>query len=214
MTAIVVFIFIIAGYLIGSIPWGVIVGKTARGVDVRAHGSGSMGTTNVLRTVGLKASLLVFLLDLSKGALPVLIAGWLTGSPEAQIAGALSALVGHNWPLFAGFRGGRGVTTSLGSLFVMAPWAGVAAFIVGLLVILASRYVSAGSIAGTLAGAAAILFLVAAMGYPQELLIYAPAAAALIVFQHRHNISRLIRGTEPKLDPKSSRHNPKEGAKV
>ena len=109
------------GYLLGSLPMGLIAGKVVRGVDIRDYGSGKTGFTNALRTIGLKAALLVLLGDALKGAVPVLIARLLSDDAYAQMVAGLAAVVGHDWPVFAGFRGGRGVTTFFGVLLAMNP---------------------------------------------------------------------------------------------
>ena len=115
---------VILGYLIGSIPVGFILGKLIRGIDIREHGSGNIGMTNVMRTIGVKAGILVFFADMAKGAVAVALA-WpiFSSSPEmvawGQMAGGASAVIGHSWPVYIGFRGGKGIATGFGALMVM-----------------------------------------------------------------------------------------------
>ena len=108
-------------YVLGSIPWGFLVARISTGVDLRQYGSGKTGMSNVLRTAGGRMAMVVFILDLTKGILAVLLARAIAGSPVAEVVAALLALVGHNWSIFLGFKGGRGILTGLGSLVVMSP---------------------------------------------------------------------------------------------
>src|SRR5947209_4379055 len=121
-----------AAYLIGSIPFGLIVGRRVRGVDIREFGSGKTGFTNSLRTIGLGPSILVLAGDFLKGALPVLLAARLFGSPALEVVAASFAVVGHVWPVFAGFKGGRGVTTAFGATAAMIPALAVIILLIGL----------------------------------------------------------------------------------
>ena len=203
-----------AAYLVGSIPWGVLIGLTAQGVDIRHQGSGSMGATNVLRTLGLRLSLVVFLLDLLKGVVAVLFARWLasgaliSGYPlfeplpntaTAEVAAGLAAAMGHNWPLYVRFRGGKGVATSLGALLAISPLTGTVAFLVGILTIAVSRYASVGSMVGAAAGVAGLVALHFWIGYPWHYVAYGLMALALILVRHGANLQRLAKGTEPRV---------------
>lgn len=190
---------IFLGYLIGAIPFGLVVGKLAQGVDVREYGSGKMGATNVLRILGAKVGVLVFAADLAKGAVAVLLSRAILDTHAAAVGAATAAIVGHNWPVYIRFWGGRGVTTALGGLFALAPLVGVGCLGIGGIVIAWSRYVSLGSMAGALSGGIIMTPLVALDRQPVEFLVYALIASSLIVFQHRDNISRLRSGTERKL---------------
>lgn len=190
---------LIAGYLLGAIPTGFMAGKLLRGVDVREIGSGSSGATNVLRALGVKAGVAVFMVDLGKGAAAAALGQALLGTPLAAAAAGLSGVAGHNWPIYLRFRGGRGVTPFFGSLLVLswpvALMGGAVAFaIIGL-----TRYVSLGSMLGALATAAITALLLASGRVPLELLAYAATGGLLIVFQHRGNIGRLLAGRERKL---------------
>jgi len=195
---------VIGSYLIGSIPCGLILGKL-RGVDVREYGSGKTGTTNVLRTIGKKAAAVALVCDLLKGVIAVILAGYVLGSPVGEMAAGFAAVAGHDWSIFIKFKGGRGVTTSLGGLLVMVPLAGVGSIAVFVLVIALSRYASLSSIVGALAGVAIMVALTALDWAPWEYLVYTGVVVALIVFQHRDNIGRLLSGSENKLGQKGER---------
>ena len=187
-------------YLLGSIPFGLIAGKLYRSIDVRDYGSGSTGMTNVVRTVGVPVGALVLLLDMGKGVGAVALARYALGAPEAaQAAAALSAIAGHNWPVFIGFRGGRGTATGWGSLLMLWPIAGLVATIVGLALIAITRYVSLGSVTATLVGCAVLAVACLAGAAPMGLLWFAAIGCAFVVGRHRGNIERLLKGEERKL---------------
>lgn len=191
-----------ASYLVGSIPFALIVGKLWKGIDIRRYGSGNVGATNALRTLGVGPSLIVFACDFAKGALPTWI-GWHVG--DSLLVGALCALAavaGHNWSLYIRFTGGKGVTTSLGALFVLSPLAGLLITALGLGVIGVSRYVSLGSLIGAVAGPLLLLGM-ALLGSPFEPALYGFAAGLLVVLQHRANIGRLLAGKENRLGQKA-----------
>ena len=182
---------------------------------MRALGSGSSGATNVLRVFGARAGVVVFLIDLAKGAAAASLGLALLGSPVAAVAAALSAVVGHNWPVYLRFRGGRGVTPFFGGLavvslpvsLIVALTGGAVAFaIIGL-----SRYVSLGSMVGTLTTAALMTLLFAWRVVPVELVVYAALGGLLIMFQHRGNIVRLISGRERKLGRRDKAPPPEMG---
>ena len=202
---------VILGYLIGSIPFGVIIGKQFYGVDIRQYGSGRMGTTNVLRTAGKKAAALAGCLDLLKGVMAVLLAGLIVGKNYlvvgdfglgmlvAQVLAALAAVVGHIWPVFLKFRGGRGVATFMGGLIALCP---PAALFGGEIMIIGAgltRYVSLSSIAGAVGTYTILVPLTIVDGFPIEYLAYALIGTVLIIVMHRDNIMRLISGKERKL---------------
>jgi acyl phosphate:glycerol-3-phosphate acyltransferase len=134
------------GYLIGSIPVGLLLGRALRGLDVREHGSGNMGTTNVLRLVGPSAAALTFALDAGKGSAAVLLARRLGADRGGQAAAGLAAVVGHSWPVLARFRGGKGVATAYGALIFVSPQATAFAMVGGLSALAATRIVSVGSL--------------------------------------------------------------------
>lgn len=183
------------GYVLGSIPTGLLVARWQRGVDIRRHGSGNIGMTNVLRAVGKGAAALTLVGDLAKGLLPVLLArAWLT-SPWAIGLVALAAVIGHLFPVFAGFHGGKGVATTLGASLPLLPGPLLIAFLVFVTCVALRRQVSLGS----LAAAAALPIAAFAWGSPAAYVLYALMAATLIWYRHRGNIQRLLAGTEPTI---------------
>lgn len=183
------------GYVLGSIPTGLLVARWQRGVDIRRHGSGNIGMTNVLRAVGKGAAALTLVGDLAKGLLPVLLArAWLT-SPWAIGLVALAAVIGHLFPVFAGFHGGKGVATTLGASLPLLPGPLLIAFLVFVTCVALRRQVSLGS----LAAAAALPIAAFAWGSPAAYVLYALMAATLIWYRHRENIQRLLAGTEPTI---------------
>ena len=187
-------------YLVGSLSWGYMLLRWRLGTDVREYGSGRTGMSNVLRTGGGKMAALVFALDVGKGVLAVMMAKEATGASGAEVAAALAALVGHNWPVFLGFRGGRGILTALGGLSMMAPVPAVVATVIWVATALGSRYISLGSIIGVMAGAVSLIALVMLAGwYSQTYVIFAGVAAVMIIWQHRDNIQRLLQGNERKI---------------
>ncbi|MBI4216806.1 MAG: glycerol-3-phosphate 1-O-acyltransferase PlsY [Chloroflexi bacterium] len=192
-------LLLLASYLLGSVPSGQWLARL-RGLDLREHGSGRTGATNVLRTLGPGPAALVLAVDMGKGALPVALARWLApGSPWLEVATPLMAVVGHNWSLYLGFQGGRGVAAGLGgALMLSAPAAGVAVATFALAVAL-TRYVSLGSMLAAVALAAALGALFWVGQETLAHLAYGLVAAPLIVFQHRDNLQRLLNGTERKL---------------
>ena len=189
----------VIGYLMGSIPSGIIAGRLAQGIDIRDYGSGKMGFTNALRTIGLKASLPILVADLAKGALPVVIARVLSDNAYVQTVGGLAAVAGHDWPVFAGFRGGRGVTTSFGVLLGMNPLVGVTLIPVAVAIAFVTRYMSVMSISGAVLATVVLVALAAADLLPAAYAVYAGLTGALVIVLHRENIQRLLAGTEPKI---------------
>lgn len=206
---------IILGYLIGSIPFGVIIGRFFARVDIRDYGSGKMGTTNVLRTAGKKAAILVGIMDILKGVLSVVFAGLIIGSDfliigdfglgmiVCQVCAALAAVAGHNWPIFLKFRGGRGVATFFGGLAVLYPPAALVGGEVLILSVGITRLVSFGSIAGVVAAYAVLIPLTIMNGTPYVILIYSLIGAVFIIVMHKDNIVRLLKGKERKLGEKA-----------
>ena len=198
---------VIGSYLIGSIPSGLIIGKLRR-VDIREYGSGNIGTTNVVRTLGAKFGAIVLIADVLKGVIAVLLARYIIGTPMGEMAAGFAAVVGHDWSLFLKFKGGRGVATSLGGILPMAMWAplsAVAGVVVFAALLFSTRYVSLGSIAGSLSAVVAMAVFMGMDRVPWEYLVYIVVVVALIIYQHRDNISRLLSGTESKLGQKGER---------
>lgn len=200
---------VILGYLIGAIPFGVIVGRLTRGIDVREYGSGSMGMTNVSRTVGARAGASVLIADVAKGVAAVALAWLIFDSSSAtfawgQVAGGCAAVIGHNWPVYIGFRGGRGVTTGFGALLVIAWPVGLISLAIFLVVVSLSRYVSLGSVLAALTMLVVVIPFVALDVEPFASLVYALIIAPVVIFRHRGNIQRLLTGTESKISRRAS----------
>ena len=196
------------GYLLGAIPFGLIVGRITRGIDLRDYGSHRTGATNALRTLGLRAAALVFLLDVGKGVASVVLARILfADDPLVEWAAAVAgfaAIVGHNWSVFIRFTGGRGVATSAGALGAMSPWTILilAPIVIGL--IWRTRYVSLGSITGGLLAPVITAVLWAADAASVPAIAYAAASGLLVTAAHADNIARLRAGTERKIGQKEA----------
>jgi glycerol-3-phosphate acyltransferase PlsY len=190
---------IVCGYLIGAVPFGYLVGRWTKGIDVRQYGSGKTGMTNVSRSLGMRFGIFVLLVDAGKGVAAVFATRALTDSLALQSLSATAAVLGHDYPVFLGFKGGRGVSTGLGSLLAISPLVGVVALTSGAMVIGLSRYVSLGSITGTIVGGAMLLLLGLLGGDGLDYALYALLTAPLIVFAHRDNIGRLFRGEERRI---------------
>lgn len=182
------------GYLVGSVPFAYLLAQR-RGIDLRRVGSGNVGATNVLRTSGAREAVIAMCLDGSKGALAVVIARTLTTGPATPVAAGLAAVIGHIYPVWLGFRGGKGVATAAGVFAVLAPLALAIASGVFVLAVWATRYISVGSIAGAIA-----LAVSAAAGeVPGAVAVGATIAALIIVHRHRGNLARLMSGTERRV---------------
>lgn len=187
------------GYVLGSVPSGLIVGRVARGIDIRQYGSGKTGFTNVMRTVGARWGAVALVGDLAKGVVPVVIARVILDDPYVMMTAGMAAAVGHDWPVFAGFQGGRGVATSYGVALGLNPIAAIALLPVGIGLVLVTRIISVMSVG--LAPVLAALFVALAVAgiHSWAYAIYAVAAAVLILVLHRENLARLVAGTEPKI---------------
>ncbi len=195
---------VVAAYLIGGIPWALIVGKVFYRIDPRQHGSGNLGATNVFRTLGAKAAIATLLLDASKGVAAVLVAGALVPEPTfgliahewAQVGAMMAAVLGHGFSPYIGFKGGKGVATSAGALFVLTPQAAVIELLLFIAIVGGTRIVSLGSVI-----IAAIYPFLVLWLYPGNvpLITLAFAAAGLVLWLHRANIKRLMRGEESKI---------------
>ena len=192
MTRIIV---VIVAYLIGSIPFGYLIVRGKIGADIRETGSGGTGATNVSRRAGKAAGVITLVLDALKGSAAVLIAAKLTHSDWLIAAAAIAVLVGHIFPVWLGFRGGKGVATGAGVFLVLAPFALLCAGVLFLTIVVSTRYVSLGS----MIAAAMIPVLIWLQSDSRPLLIAAVAGALLIVFAHRGNIERLAQGTESRI---------------
>jgi glycerol-3-phosphate acyltransferase PlsY len=212
----------VIGYFLGSIPIGYLLTRRRAKVDVRAYGSGKTGATNVMRTVGRKWAVLVAALDICKGALAVVVAGFIVGQDvlpvgdsglwwvltSAQVLAALAAVAGHIWSPFLKFKGGRGVATFFGGLVALCP---VAALFGGEVLIIGAgltRFVSLGSLAGAVGSYAVLVPLTIVDKFPVEYLAYVSIGALVIFIMHRDNIKRLITGKERKLGDKAGPAGP------
>ena len=192
-------------YLLGSIPVGYLLLRAQSGVDVREYGSGRTGMSNVLRTGGSKMAVLTFILDIAKGALAVTLARFLIGETVAEAAAGLAALVGHNWPVFLQFKGGRGILTGLGGLSVMAPVPAAIATLCFLVATWLSRYISLGSVIGVIFGCLSLVALIFAGMYSGAYALYGLVGGAIIIWQHRDNIQRIRQGNERRLGAPAER---------
>ena len=190
---------IIFGYLVGSIPFGLVIGYLYLGRDIRDSGSGKTGTTNVLRTAGKTAAALVLIGDIAKGAIPALIGRYVFDDNGVAAAGAGAAIVGHVWPLFAGFRGGRGVASAFGAMLGLTPVVALVFPLIGAALVIPTRYVSLMSVVGTPIAAGIVVIGSAAGAIPAPFALCAVFATLLIEYKHLPNIRRLLDGTEPKI---------------
>ena len=192
-----ILIVIVAGYLLGSISTGVVLSRLFAKTDIRSQGSGNAGTTNMLRVLGRKMALLTFIGDMLKGIIAVFIGKWLIGGELGGLLGVVGAVLGHYYPLYFGFKGGKGIATSFGSLLFVFPVQALLAFAVFLILVAVTHYVSVGSIA-----AAITLPLLIVITHFQEptLWIITVCIGASVVWRHRANIQRLMNHSENTLD--------------
>ena len=196
-------LMVVGGFLLGSIPSGLIVSRVYRGVDVRDQGSGKTGFTNTLRSLGLGAAIVVLVADVAKGAVPVLIARAVFDDPWAATLTGVAAVIGHTFPVFAGFRGGRGVATAFGALLAIALWPSLwlalAVLIAGVTALAITRYVSVMSMTATAVAFVLITISVAIGWLAPHYFLFGAAATLAIGLNHLPNMRRLLRGVEPKL---------------
>ncbi len=192
-------------YLLGSVPSGYWLCKALKGVDIRTQGSGNIGATNVKRVFGPGLGNAVLILDMSKGLAAVFLGAWIFYAPEGpmsldlyKIACAVAAVCGHNWPVFLGFKGGKGVATSAGALIGLAPLLFAISLAVWVAAAKFSRYVSVASMSAALA----FCLLTFLGNYSAEMRIFAMIMAGMLVLRHKANIARLMNGTEPKMGSK------------
>ncbi len=189
-------------YVVGATPFGYLAGKM-RGIDIRRHGSGNIGATNVLRVLGKPVGIAVLVLDLLKGLLPVLLAQSASSSSAIHIATALAAILGHNYTFWLGFKGGKGIATTAGAILPLMPWALLAAVVVWTIALLASRYVSVASIAAAVAVPSTLVVQGLVTGrWDPAVLGFALIVATLAIWKHRSNIQRLRRGEENRIGKK------------
>ena len=186
---------LILSYLLGSIPNGLIFGKLIWKKDLRKIGSGNIGATNAWRNLGKPAGLLIFALDFFKGALSVFIAQNFSGEPVIMILAGLFAILGHSFSLFLKFHGGKGVATGLGVIAMLMPKVTAIVFLIWLVIVFVTRYVSLGSIVASICVPLLAMFF----GEPTEFILLGAVAAVFITLRHKENISRLANGTENKV---------------
>jgi len=189
-------LIVVGAYFLGSLPTALLVVKWVTGKDVRLSGSGNVGGTNAARTAGIRIGAVVTIVDMAKGALPVMVMQWYDPASRWLALAMLAAVVGHIFPVWLRFRGGKGVATGFGAFLVLAPAAAGVAFLVWLFVVFVSRFVALGSMIAS-ACFPVLLFLLEPPGEPVMWAIV--AVAALIVLKHRPNMENLVRGTEPRI---------------
>ena len=193
---------LLLGYLLGSIPSGYLAGRWCKGLDLRELGSGSTGATNVLRQVGKGPALVVFVIDVGKGAAAVVLASAIsqghTFGDWVEVMAGLTALTGHIWPVWLGFKGGKAVATGFGMFLGLAWPVGLACFGVFLATLSLSRMVSLSSVVGAIS----LPLLMAAGDGSKADLTVALLAMALVIWRHRSNLQRIMAGTEPRLGQK------------
>lgn len=189
------FLAIFISYLIGSIPSGLILGKSIWHVDLRKYGSHNIGATNAWRTIDKTAGITIFVADLLKGAVSVYIASLLSTTPLAMILAGIFAIIGHSASIFLHFKGGKGVATGLGVLIMLMPYVSAFVFVVWLVIVLISKYVSLASIIA----AAFVPISAYAIGMEREYVIFGVVAAIFVIYRHKSNIIRLIHGNENKI---------------
>ena len=192
-----ILIVIAAGYLLGSISTGVVLSRLFAKTDIRSQGSGNAGTTNMLRVLGRRMALFTFIGDMLKGIIAVFIGKWLIGGELGGLLGVVGAVLGHYYPLYFGFKGGKGIATSFGSLLFVFPVQALLAFAVFLILVAVTHYVSVGSIAAAIT--LPLLIVITRFQQP-TLWIITVCIGASVIWRHRANIKRLMNHTENKLD--------------
>jgi glycerol-3-phosphate acyltransferase PlsY len=186
---------VLAAYLLGSIPFALICARQWGAADLRRAGSGNLGAANVMRVSGVTAGVLVAALDMAKGAASVWLAARFSAGPEISAAAGFAAIVGHIYPVWLRFRGGKGVATACGVFSMLAPLAVPPALVVFVITVWLTKYISLGSVLASLA----LPLLAYAVGSPAPAILAAIAAAIIIIFRHRSNVMRLRTGTERRL---------------
>ncbi len=192
-------LILLLGYLFGSFPSGYLAGRITKGIDIRSLGSGSTGATNVLRQIGKRAAIIVFLLDVFKGVLSILVAKYFLLNDSLQVVVGLSTLIGHIWPVWLNWKGGKAVATGLGVFLGLSWQVGLATLGIFILMITLFRIVSLASISAALS-LPLIMFLSFKNSYISlPFLVVSLIAMALVIWRHRENITRLIQGREPRI---------------
>lgn len=190
---------IMISYLLGSISFSYFIAKIWMGIDIRNYGSGNAGATNVLRVLGTKPAIIALLGDALKGIIAVYL-GKLTGDESIMLLCGLAVVIGHNWPIFLKFKGGKGIATSLGVILTISPLSSLILIIIGVFIIYITRYVSLGSITSAII-LPFIFYMLHKSGY---YLVFALVLTFLALFRHRSNIQRLLSGKESKLGEKKT----------
>jgi glycerol-3-phosphate acyltransferase PlsY len=203
MTDVLIFIVpVIIAYLIGSISFGFVIGRMAKGIDIRNHGSGNAGATNTYRVMGKQLAIMVLLLDVAKAVLAIWIAKWMAVDQIwVAICAGIAVISGHNWPVFFGFRGGKGVASTIGVMAMLCFFPTLIAGMIAILTITITRYVSLGSL--LLTGTLPIWIWLMDVPHRLELTYASIMIAALAFYQHRSNIGKLIKGNENKIFKKT-----------
>ncbi len=190
-------VILLFSYLLGAVPFGLLISKL-RGVDIRRHGSGNIGATNVLRNVGKKEALITLLADIGKGAIPVVVAAKFSAAPHMQAVSGFLSVVGHNFPVYLKFRGGKGVATSLGVMLAYYPPAGAFGVLCWLVVAFTTKY---SSLSALIAFGILPLFMILFKGIGEGFYL-TTLIGLMIILRHHANIRRLIKGTEPRIGEK------------
>lgn len=203
MNILIIIMILIGAYLIGSIPTGYLAGKLIKGIDIRQYGSQNVGATNVFRIVGKTAGVVVLIIDMLKGMVPLLLASYILPSTNIEVVKIMTGLAticGHNWTLFLGFKGGKGVATSTGVLLFLSPLATLTAVLIFILTVTLTKYISIGSIFSAIAMPYLVLWF-----YPgkKEFLLFVSVLAVVIIIKHKANIHRLLCGLENRFSFKS-----------
>ncbi len=199
MEIILNFLILFLGYLFGSFPSGYLAGRIAKGIDIRSLGSGSTGATNVLRHIGKRAAITVFLLDLFKGVLSILLAKYFLLNDSWQVAIGLSTLIGHIWPIWLNWKGGKAVATGLGIFLGLSWQVGLATLGIFIIMITLFRIVSLASVSAALALPLIMFLSFSTSNFSFPFLIISLLAMTLVIWRHRENIVRLIKGKEPRI---------------
>ncbi len=188
-------LLVLGSYLVGAIPFGLLVTRSAAGRDIRKEGSGNIGASNVFRVAGPAAGAIVLVLDMLKGAAPVLVARRLAFGPASIVAVGIAAIAGHNWSVFLRGRGGKGVATSYGVLLALSPPAGEIAAGIWIVIAVVTHYASLASLLGVLS----VPFVMWIAREPVEYLVFGVIVVVFAFYRHRDNIGRLRRGEELRI---------------
>lgn len=187
-------------YLLGNVSASYLIAKYIKGIDIRKYGSGNAGATNVFRTIGAKAGLLAFLGDAFKGAFAVIL-GRIIAGENGQIAAGIFVVAGHNWPVMLGFKGGKGIATTIGVMIAINPFIVAAIVPIGIIIIFITKYVSLASILGMSIFPVAMLIT----KQPVKLVLFSFLLSAMALYRHKSNIVKLIKGTESKIGDKAKK---------